>query len=172
MNDERKGYIKPCKLVGKKCEKEVDARDMVRLESENINNAGRKGRILVGGNLIDHPENIIDNPDKITEQILDMQASYVDDETSKCRRIYSTIYRMSSKQYGVSLEDAFEMAKLVADVYGTYPSVYAVSKHGDVIRTDMLFGNYSTFGSKMTKNFKPAMMYNAFKIINDKRHTK
>ncbi len=162
---ENSPYIKPYRLSCKKCEKEIDARDIIRLDSSNIRNAGGSGEIVTGGNLIKDPQDIIDKPDNITSQILDYQKLFIDDDSSKSRRAYSTIYQIPAKELNLTMDDVVEMVEIVAHSYEEYPCVYAVSKAGEVIRADMIFSNYSVNGEKLTMNFKPQKMTNACKAV-------
>lgn len=170
--DIRPEFIRPYKLAGKKCEKEIDARDVIRLDSSNIRNAGKTGKIMTGGNIIKNPENIVDNPDKITEQILELQHPFVDDETSRSRRIYTTIYQIPTEHYHLSTKEGIEMAERVSKVYSEYPSVYTVSEGKKSLRIDMIFSNYSVYGEKLTKKFKPATMFNQFMWIREEENSK
>ena len=156
-----RGYKTTCR----KCETEEDLKDMIRLASENINGASRSGNAEVYGNQIYKPEELLTNPDRIADQLIDEQRCILGEEKSRSRRVNIATYMIDEKKYNINKEDGVKLAQGLLDTYSEYSSIVTLTERKGILRIDHISSNLCENGLRMTQVFKPNTLYNLYRNL-------
>ncbi len=161
--------IRPYKTSCRKCETPEDVRDMLRLESDNINGNSERKKPIILANNIEEAEDILTNPDNVADQFVQQQEEILCGEKCRSRRVNVMTFLIDEKKYGVNIDEGIELGWDLMSAYRAYSSVVAITENEGILRIDYVANNFGFGDIRLTQVFKPATLYNCYKA-NRKRN--
>lgn len=163
--------MKPIKHTRQKNETPTDAEGLLKFVSEIACGSDTKNDVRIVSNNLCNPRDFINHPDRVTDQMIELQKLIGVEDDNRGKRIYPMTYKLPKNEYGVDIDEAEDMASKLLEKHSNFQSIAAISENESDITICVVFNNYSADGAKMTKCYKPYNMSNIYnknhKFIED-----